>query len=69
VNKSDIQIDSTGNSLTINVNSPNRKYHKAVELPSEVEPETSKASYNNGVLEVSLKKTKQKGKGHAIKID
>jgi HSP20 family protein len=69
VNKSDVQIDSTGNSLTINVNTPNRKYHKTVELPSEVEPETSKASYNNGVLEVSLKKTKPKGKGHAIKID
>lgn len=69
VNKSDIQIDSTGNSVTINVETPNRKYHKVIDLPSDVDPETAKASYNNGVLEVTLAKTKPKTKGHAIKIE
>jgi HSP20 family protein len=69
VNKSDIQMDSTGNSVTINVDTPNRKYNKTIDLPSEVEPETSKATYNNGVLEVSLRKAKPKTKGHAIKIE
>jgi len=69
VNKSDIQIDTTGNSVTINVDTPNRKYHKTVDLPSDVDPETSTATYNNGVLEVSLKKTKPKTKGHMIKIE
>jgi HSP20 family protein len=69
VNKPDIQIDSTGNSITINVDTPNRKYHKTIDLPSDVEPETSKAIYNNGVLEVSLRKAKPRAKGHAIKIE
>ncbi len=69
VNKSDIQIDSTSNSVTITVDTPERKYYKTVDLPSEVEPETSKAMYNNGVLEVTLRKAKPKAKGHAIKIE
>jgi HSP20 family protein len=69
VNKSDIQIDSTGDSVTINVDTPNRKYHKVIDLPSDVDPETAKASYNNGVLEVTLAKIKPKTKGRAIKIE
>ncbi len=69
VDKSDVKMDATTNSLTINVETPNRKYHKVIDLPSDVEPESSKATYNNGVLEVSLRKVKPKAKGHTIKIE
>jgi len=34
-----------------------------------VDPESSKASYNNGVLEIVLRKQKAKPKGREIRID
>jgi HSP20 family protein len=43
-----------------------RKYYKEVELPAEVVPESAKASYRNGVLEVRFKK---KEKGVKIKVE
>jgi HSP20 family protein len=35
-----------------------KKYYKEIELPSKVKPETAKAKYRNGVLEVRVKKVK-----------
>ena len=69
VDKSDIEMDATANSLTIYVDTPNRKYHKTIDLPSDVDPETSKATYNNGVLEVSLRKAKPRARRHTIKVE
>jgi len=68
VERSEINLQGTENSLTISVNTPSRKYHKELELPAEVDPDTSKASYKNGVLEVVLSRTKPKRKGREIKI-
>jgi HSP20 family protein len=51
------------------VESPTRKYYKEVQLPTGVDPDSSKASYNNGVLEIVLRKTKPRPKGKEIKID
>jgi len=68
VERSEINLQGTENSLTISVNTPSRKYHKELELPAEVDPDTSRASYKNGVLEVVLSRTKPKRKGREIKI-
>jgi HSP20 family protein len=67
VEKEDVKIRGTENKLTISVDMPQRKYHKEVELPSKVDPKQSKASYKNGVLEVTLKK-KKKPKGESITV-
>jgi len=69
VEKSDIKTTISENSLTIRVNSQARKYFKEVELPTNVDPDSSKGSYNNGVLEIILRKVKAKPKGREIKID
>jgi len=69
VEKKDIQMKCAEDLLTISVNTPSRKYHKEVELPSTVDPDTSKASYNNGVLEVILRKTKPRPRGKEIRIE
>ena len=69
VEKPDIKTTMTENTLTISVDSPSRKYYKEIELPSTVDPDSSKASYNNGVLEIALRKVKPKPRGKEIKID
>jgi len=70
VEKKDIKLHGTETTLTISVDTPQRKYYKEVELPVEVDPKKAKSSYKNGVLEVSLpKKKKEKPKGEPIKIE
>ena len=59
VEKEDIKLYGTENTLTISVDTAERKYYKKVELPSRVDTKKTKASYKNGVLEVTLKKKKE----------
>jgi HSP20 family protein len=69
VEKSDIKTTISEDTLTIKVETPTRKYYKDVQLPAGVDPESSKASYNNGVLEIALRKLKPRPRGREIKID
>jgi len=59
VEKKGIKLDGTESSLTISVDTPERKYYKKVELPAKVDIKKTKASYKNGVLEVTLQKKKE----------
>ena len=68
VKKEEIDLEVTGNTLIIKVEGKDRKYYKEVELPAEVDPNSAKASYNNGVLDIQLKKVKPRSKGKKIKI-
>ena len=69
VEKDNINLEYTENSLIISVDAQRRKYYKEVDLPDQVDPETAKASYRNGVLEVIIQKKRNKPKGQKIKID
>jgi HSP20 family protein len=70
VDKKDVKIRGTEKSLTISVETPQRKYFKELELPSKVNPTNAKSSYKNGVLEVTLqKKPEEKPKGEPIRIE
>jgi len=67
VDKEDIRMHGTETSLSIDVDTAERKYHKIVDLPAKVDVKTAKASYKNGVLEVRLqKKTDREQKGEPI---
>lgn len=69
VNKSDIDLEVAGKSLEIKVDTPNKKYYKEVELPCDVKEDATDATYNNGVLEVKLKRVAcKKPKGKKIEI-
>lgn len=70
VEKEDIKLHGTETTLTISVDTPQRKYYKEVELPEKVDPRQAKSTYKNGVLEVTLPK-REKGmpKGEPIKIE
>lgn len=61
VDKNEINLDTTGKTLTIST--ADKKYHKEVELPVEVNPDDVKASYNNGVLEVIMKRKELREEG------
>jgi len=70
VEKEDIKLHGTETTLTISVDTPQRKYYKEVELPEKVDPKQAKSTYKNGVLEVTLPKKKvETPKGEPIKID
>lgn len=69
VEKQDIKLNTTEETLTISVDTPQRKYYKEVDLPEKVNPKTAKATYKNGVLEITFKRKEWKPKGEPIKID
>jgi HSP20 family protein len=69
VEKKHIELNTTREILTIKVNTPQRKYYKKIDLPSDVDPREAKSTYKNGVLEVILKKTnEEQTKGEHIPI-
>ncbi|MDW7977521.1 MAG: archaeal heat shock protein Hsp20 [Candidatus Caldarchaeum sp.] len=70
VRKDDIDLSLEERKLTIKVDTPERKYYKEVNLPTEVESSGAKAEYNNGVLSVALlKKQAPKTRGEKIKVE
>ncbi|NIU38842.1 Hsp20 family protein, partial [Candidatus Bathyarchaeota archaeon] len=70
VEKKDITLHGTENTLTISVDTPQRKYYKEVEMPAKIEPKQAKSSYKNGVLEATVpKKKEEKPKGENIEIE
>lgn len=70
IEKKDIKLHCTERSLTISVDTENRKYYKTIDLPDVIDPKISKASYRNGVLEIILTKLKkEQPKGETIDIE
>ena len=64
VNKEDIQLNATNRSITISTEKivSGRSYFKEIDLPAAINKDYAKARYTNGILEVRLKKIKEKGK-------
>ncbi|UCE73725.1 MAG: Hsp20/alpha crystallin family protein [Methanomassiliicoccales archaeon] len=69
VGKDEIELTVEEDKVSINVDTPERRYFKEIPLKIKVDPKTSKATYKNGVLDIILKKvpTKEK-KGKKVKI-
>lgn len=68
VSKENIDIKIRDMRLVISAASGDRKYYKEIELPAKVKPESAKASYKNGVLEIRLEKEKEEKKEEGFKI-
>lgn len=71
VEKGDIKLHGTEDSLTISVDTPNYKYYKEVELPTIVKVKQARSTYKNGVLEVVIPKAEvtKSPKGEPIDVD
>jgi HSP20 family protein len=56
--------------ISISMETNNRRYFKEIPLSSKVNPNTSKATYRNGVLDIILEKLEPKEKkGKKVKIN
>lgn len=70
VEKEDIKLHGTEDTLTISVETPQRKYYKEIKLPAKVRVKDTRTQYKNGVLEVIMPKIEEgKPKGEPIKIE
>ena len=70
VEKTDIKLHGTEDSLDISVDTPQNKYYKEVQLPAKVKVREAKSTYKNGVLEVVLPKVEtDKPKGEKIDVE
>ncbi len=70
VEKKDIDLHATETTLTIETKGK-RRYYKVVKLPCKVKPQTAKAKYRNGILEVVLEKAEKEArkKGFRVRIE
>jgi HSP20 family protein len=70
VETDEIELRVEEDKVSINVDTPSRKYFKEIPLKVKVDPNTSKATYKNGVLDIILTKVKTKStKGKKVKIN
>ena len=52
------------------IQEPIKKYHKTIEVREDIDIESAKSNYNNGILEITFKrKQQQKPKGRQINIE
>ncbi|MEM0340470.1 MAG: archaeal heat shock protein Hsp20 [Acidilobaceae archaeon] len=66
--KDKIDVKISGKKVVIKA-SNGRKYYREIELEEEVDPDSARATYKNGILEVALKKKKKEEEGKRIKIE
>lgn len=57
VDKDDIQIKCDGRHVTISASTGRSDYEERIELPARVDEHSASASYNNGILEITLDRT------------
>jgi Molecular chaperone (small heat shock protein) len=69
VEKDQIKLNGNEKKLSIKGETEFCKYYKEVDLPEEVDIDSAKSTYKNGVLEVIFKKKKEKVEGTSIKVE
>ena len=68
VGKEDIELETTEESMCIRVDTEKRRFQKTVALTTAVNPESARAEYNNGILEVTLHAKSKGVKAKRIEI-
>ncbi len=70
IQKEDIEVNATEDEVIIKAESNEREYYKTVKTQLPVDPDSARAKYNNGVLEVTFSlKEPPKPKGKAVKVE
>jgi HSP20 family protein len=57
VDKEDIDIKCDGDRLTVAARTDHREYEERIDLPARVDEHSARATFNNGVLEVTVERT------------
>jgi HSP20 family protein len=68
VNKDDIDLRITGDSLTFSVDAADFEWYDELKLPARVKPKSARASYKNGVLEIKVKKVEKSFRADRISL-
>jgi HSP20 family protein len=63
IEKQDIKVEATEESAIITAEKEDRKYRSEIELKAPVRPESGKAEYKNGMLEISFSLKDKANKG------
>ena len=70
VKKEDIKLNAFKDSIEVQSNDPTRRYYKRIHLSEEVDIDSAKSTFNNGILEITFnKKEETKSKGKEIRIE
>ena len=70
ISKEKIKVNAYDKYVEIKSEDPNRKYHKQIEVPEDIDIQSARSNYNNGVLEIIFKKKEQqKPHGRQINIE
>jgi HSP20 family protein len=69
VEKEDIKIITTEETLEINVKTPNKNYRKVINLPCSVKEKSTKITYKNGIFDIVIKRKKKNKKKEGRKVD
>lgn len=66
--KNDIDLHVTSDYVDITVNTRNQRFHRMVDLPVDVDPCSTKATFTNGVLDIVMRKTGPHNQGCKISL-
>jgi HSP20 family protein len=70
ITKEDVKLEVADGIVTIHAEKGNKKYHTEIPVADELDAESAKASYTNGILELKIKsKSAPKSKPKQIRVD
>ena len=70
VTKEDVKVAVEEGLVTISAEKGDKKYHTQIPFDSELDSDTAKATYTNGILELKIKlKKPPKAKAKEIKVE
>lgn len=69
VEKEEISLEAKDSSLEISVDNEEKRFHKVIELPCDVKTGGIKATYKNGVLDITMKRKAKRKKGKKVEIE
>ena len=70
ITKQDVKVELAEGLVTIHAEKGDKKYHTEVPVDEELDPDSAKATYTNGILELKIKsKRSPKPKSKEIKVE
>ncbi len=69
IDKNDIKLNAGEDKIEINVTTKGHEFHRTLNLPCKVKPETTKATYKNGVLGIKIGRAEKKAKGIDVRVE
>lgn len=68
--KGDLSLRVAEETVTVRVDKGSRRYHKRIQLPGKVDPASAKATFKNGILDVTLRRERDdQDDGHKVAIE